>query len=120
MEEKRKRKRLELTVRLQLEYINEREEKASKEVLIEVSDISSGGIGFRSREKLDAQGFYNTKMVIWTKEVIPCVIHVVREDEEANGIYHYGGVFVGMNEIDQRKIDIYQMIKELEEANENR
>lgn len=115
MEEKRKRKRLELTVTLKLEYLNDNSEKASKEVNIEVSDISSGGMGFRSNEKLDADGFYDTQMVIWTKEVIPCVIHIVREAQNADGSYQYGGVFVGMNEIDQRKIDIYQMIAELQQ-----
>lgn len=115
MEEKRKRKRLELTVTLQLEYINDQAEKDSKEVEIEVMDISSGGMGFRSKEKLDSDGFYDTEMVIWTKEVIPCVIHIVREVAEEDGSYQYGGVFVGMNEIDQRKIDIYQMIAELQE-----
>lgn len=114
MEEKRRHKRLELTVSLQLEYLNEQSEKDSREVVIEVSDISSNGIGFFSHEKLDTDGFYNTQMVIWTKEVIPCVIHVVRETAE-EGRYHYGGIFVGMNEIDQRKIDIYQMIEELEQ-----
>lgn len=115
MEEKRKRKRLELTVTLQLEYLNDKSEKASKEVEIEVSDISSSGMGFCSKEKLDADGFYDTQLVIWTKEVIPCVIHIVREVQNEDGSYQYGGVFVGMNEIDQRKIDIYQMIAELQQ-----
>lgn len=117
MEEHRKRERLELTVTLQLEYINEQSENASKEIEVEVLDISSTGIGFRSNEKLDAEGFYNTKVAIWTKEVIPCVIRVVRETTEADGRYYYGGAFVGMSEIDQSKINNYHMIEELGREN---
>lgn len=114
MEERRTSKRLELTVTLKLEYIHGQTQKAEKNVTIEVLDLSSKGIGFRSKEKLDVEGFYDTKMIIWTKEVIPCVMQIIREVSEADGIYHYGAVFVGMSEINQQKIDTYQMIDEIE------
>lgn len=42
------------------------------------------------------------------------VIHIVREAAETDGIYRYGAVFVGMSEIDQQKINTYQMISEKE------
>lgn len=112
MEERRTSRRLELTVTLKLEYIHEQDKKAYRDVTIEVLDLSSRGIGFRSKEKLDVQGFYDTKMVIWTKEVIPCVMQIVREASETDGVHRYGAVFVGMSGINQQKIDNYQMIQE--------
>lgn len=115
MDERRMSKRLELTVTLKLEYIHKQAEKSAKDITIEVTDLSSRGIGFRSKEKLDVEGFYDMNMKIWTKEVIPCVIHIVREAAEADGMYRYGAVFVGMSEINQQKINTYQMISEKED-----
>lgn len=117
MEEKRRNKRLELTVTLKLEYLDEAvDETRSKYVEIQVIDLSRSGIGFSSAEKLDPDGFYDTKMEIWTKEIIPCVIHIIRERDNGDGTYQYGGIFTGMNDIDKRKIDIYQMFEEAQNA----
>lgn len=112
MQEKRKYKRLELKVTIQLESIDYGQ-KTARNVEVKVKDISRAGIGFNCSEKLGVDGFYNTMLEIWTKEVIPCVIHIVREASLESGEYNYGGTFVGMSEIDQRKIDIYQLIEEL-------
>jgi len=116
MEEKRKSKRLELKVTLELEYLDEAAGTTkSKTVEIQVIDLSRSGIGFTSAEKLDPDGFYDTKMEIWTKEIIPCVIHIIRESENEDGTYKYGAIFTGMNDIEKRKIDIYQMLAEMQE-----
>ncbi len=114
MEEKRKYRRLDLSVTLKLEYINDASEKAVREVEVEVFDLSRAGIGFHSKEKLDPDGFYDTNMVIWTKEIVPCVIHIVREVPDETG-YRYGGLFVGMNDIEQRKINIYELFDEMQQ-----
>ena len=112
MDERRLNKRLELAVTLKLEYIYKQAEKSTKDITIEVIDLSSSGIGFRTKEKLDVEGFYDTQMKIWTKEVIPCVMQIVWEAAETDSMYRYGAVFVGMSEIDQQKINTYQMISE--------
>lgn len=112
MEEKRRSRRREISVTIQLDCLNEKDEKVTKDLPIEVMDISSKGIGFLSKEKLDADGYYNTKMEIWTKEVIPCVIHIVRE-EEVDGVYHYGGMFVGMSSQERWRIDVYEIVEDM-------
>ncbi|MCI9612981.1 MAG: PilZ domain-containing protein [Eubacterium sp.] len=109
--ERRSGKRLELTVTLNLKCVQDHTEK---EILIKVTDLSCTGMGFRSMEKLDVKGYYDTNMVIWTKEVIPCVIQIVRETQEDDGTYRYGAMFIGMSEINQQKIHTYQMIDEIE------
>lgn len=117
MDERRKRKRLELLVTLQLEYLNEQPKSSAKEIEVDVADISSTGIGFRSSEKLDTEGYYNTMVTIWTKETIPCVIQIVREVKEESGNYFYGAAFIGMSEIDQSKINNYSMIEQFGQDN---
>ena len=115
--EKRKYKRLELHVSIQLEALQDASggnAEAEKELEVTVTDLSGGGIGFDSTAKLQKGQYYNTNMAIWTKEIIPCVVEIVRE-VESDGIYHYGGIFIGMNDIDKRKIYVYQLIAEMEE-----
>ncbi len=107
--ERRSGKRLELTVTLKLKSV---QGDAEKEIFINVTDLSCTGIGFHSREKLEIDGYYDTNMVIWTKEVIPSVIQIVREEKQDDGTYHYGAMFIGMSEINQQKIHTYQMIED--------
>ena len=118
MQEKRKYRRLELHVSVKLEAMDDSVPEDEKEFGVNVTDLSSGGIGFESPVKLKRGEYYNTQMEIWTKEVISCIIETVREVER-DGVYHYGAIFIGMNDIDKRKIYVYQLIDEIEsEKNE--
>ena len=65
-------------------------------------------VSFFRRKKLKAGGFYNTKIQIWTKDIIEAIIKIVRRKDE-NGLYHYGATFVGMIDKDALKIDVYEM-----------
>lgn len=112
MEEKRKNKRLDLDVNVQLERLDEDGVTTLKFVHVDVTDISKSGIGFACKKKLEMNSYYDAKIQIWTKEVVDAVIQIVRSEEKPDG-FHYGGVFIGMTDTDALKIDIYQIFNEL-------
>lgn len=112
MEEKRKHKRLELDVNVQLERLDEDDVTTLKYVHVDVTDISRSGLGFRCAKELEIGSYYDTKIQIWTKEVVNVVVEIVRRIENADG-YQYGAVFVGMTDTDALKIDIYQIFNDL-------
>lgn len=115
MEERRERrrcKRLELDVVLQLERLDEADITTVKYAHVEVHDLSKTGIGFRSKQELEIGSMYNTRLQIWTKETIEAIVKVVHREKKEDGVYQYGGQFVGMNDPDALKIEIYQMFND--------
>ena len=112
MEEKRKHKRLDIDVSVQLERLDEEGITTLKYVHVDVTDISRSGIGFKANVPLELHTDYDTKIQIWAKEVVDAVIEIVR-CEEKEGVYHYGAVFIGMTDTDALKIDIYQIFNDL-------
>ena len=105
MEEKRKNKRLDLDVNVQLERLDEDGVTTLKFVHVDVTDISKSGIGFDCKKKLEMNSYYDAKIQIWTKEVVDAVIQIVRSEEKPDG-FHYGGVFIGMTDTDALKIEM--------------
>ena len=67
MEEKRKHKRLELDVNVQLERLDEDDVTTLKYVHVDVTDITRSGLGFRCAKELAIGSYYDTKIQIWTK-----------------------------------------------------
>ena len=112
MEEKRKHKRLDLDVTVQLERLDKDGVTTLKFVHVDITDLSRSGIGFRSNQELEVGTYYDTKLTIWTKEIIDAVIEIVRRNDEEDG-YSYGAEFIGMTDTDALKIDIYQIFNEL-------
>ncbi len=112
MEEKRKHKRLDLDVTVELERLDKDGVTTLKYVHVDITDLSRSGIGFRSSQSLEVGTYYDTKLTIWTKEVIDAVIEIVRCSEVEDG-YAYGAEFIGMTDTDALKIDIYQIFNEL-------
>ena len=84
MEEKRKHKRLDLEVRIELERLDQ-----------------------------EVDTYYDTKIQIWTKEVVDAVVQIVRRQELPDGTYKYGGSFIGMTDTDALKIDSYQIFNDV-------
>ena len=111
-EEKRKHKRLELDVTVELERLDEDGVTTLRYSHVEVVDISRTGIGFKAGQRLEVGTHYNTKIQIWTKEIIDVVIEIVRCEELEDG-YRYGGIFIGMSNTDALKIDIYQIFNDI-------
>jgi len=115
MQEKRKNKRLDLEVSVELERLDEEEHVTTiKFVHVDVTDISRAGIGFHSSKEMAANTFYNAKIQIWTKEIINAVVQIVRCVPDGEDGYQCGGVFVGMQESDALKIDIYAIFNDEE------
>lgn len=113
MQERRKYKRLDIDVSIQLRKLPRENQSPAEEIGIEVCDISRVGMGFVAEQKLEVGSFYDAKITIWTKEVLQTVIEVVRVMPKPDG-YMYGATFVGMPEKDALKIDIYQLFHEEE------
>lgn len=111
MEEKRRDKRLDLTVSIQLERLDKDDITTVKYVNVDVKDLSRSGIGFQTTQKLEIGTYYDTQIQIWTKEVVNAVIEIVRREEVEDG-YRYGCIFIGMTDPDALKIDIYQIFNE--------
>ena len=61
MEEKRKNKRLDLDVNVQLERLDEDGVTTLKFVHVDVTDISKSGIGFDCKKKLEMNSYYDAK-----------------------------------------------------------
>lgn len=112
MEEKRRHKRLELDVSVQLEKLDKDGITTLKYIHVDVTDISRSGLGFKTSKKLETGTYYDTKIQIWTKEVVDAVIEIIRS-EEIEGGYKYGGAFLGMSDTDALKIDIYQIFNDI-------
>lgn len=70
MEERRKHKRLDLEVMVELERLDEESVTTLKYVHVEVTDISRSGLGFKSKEILrlgaiTIQGFRSGRKKLW-------------------------------------------------------
>lgn len=107
MDERRKAKRIELSAKLYLERVDVSENPS--QVDIEVYDISTSGIGFKCVETLSIGGVYDADLTLWTKDVIHTFIQIVRISKFGDS-YQYGGVFIGMPEIDSKRIQIYDTV----------
>ncbi len=111
-QERRRHKRLDLEVSVELERLDEGGVTTLKYATVNVVDISKSGVGFTSNEVLEVGSFYDVKLQIWTKEVINAVVEIVRRSKQEDGAYSYGSSFVGMPETDSLKIEIYQIFNE--------
>ena len=72
MEEKRKHKRLDLYVDVQLERLDEEGVTTLKYVQVDVTDISRSGIGFNAKTQLSVGTYYNTKSCIYRNDRYGC------------------------------------------------
>ena len=106
--ERRLDKRTELPSRLVIKRLDD---DSSKEVTIDITDLSKSGIGFECEEALQIGEVYETYLTIWTEEVIHAFLRIVRIDLKDKG-YGYGAVFVGMPEMDSSRIGVYQIVND--------
>lgn len=107
-QEKRKNKRTELLSKLVLKRLDG---SGVEEVGIEVSDVSKTGVGFYSNTALEIGGVYESYLTIWTKEVLHAFVEIVRIEKEKDR-YSYGGIFIGMPEMDAARIEVYQTVED--------
>lgn len=113
MDERRKNKRIELEAKLLMKRLDSA--GVSGEVDIEVVDVSKTGIGFNCSTPLEIGAVYEANLTIWTKETIHAFIEIVRIIKENNGTFSYGGIFIGMPEMDAARIMVYDTISSAQE-----
>ena len=105
MEEKRKAKRIALEGNLAM---NRLDGGKTEIVPIQIVDVSKTGIGFECARELAIGSLYALELVLWTKEKIDTFINITRCNVSGNKKI-YGATFVGINEADACKIEIYDM-----------
>ncbi len=111
MEERRKSKRTELQSKLIVKRLDSGEHK---EILIDVVDVSKSGIGFTCKEPLNIGAVYESYLTIWTQEVLHAFLEIVRIEKKGSG-FGYGGIFIGMPEMDAARIEVYDTVETLNE-----
>ena len=111
MEEKRRARRLPVTMELDVsslfkqDNVNVKLDNAS----IEVVDISKEGIGFVSKSVLPIGYYFNTKIYLGDSEsALYCVVKIIRSVELEDGMIRYGCEFVGFPSVLSFIIDEYE------------
>ena len=107
MEERRKNKRIELESCLIIKRLDNA--ASSEEVSFDIIDVSRTGVGFTSDKPLQIGAVYEAFLTIWTKEVLHAFIEIVRIVKE-DATYSYGGIFIGMPEMDAARIEVYDTV----------
>ncbi len=107
MDDRRKNRRIELEAKLIIKRLDSG--MTSQEVSIEVLDVSKSGIGFTCVKPLEIGAVYEAYLTIWTKETIHAFIEIVRIVKESD-TFAYGGIFIGMPEMDAARIEVYDTI----------
>ena len=82
-----------------------------QEVSIDIVDVSPNGVGFLCKEVLSIGAVYESKLRIWTHEVLHAFLQIVRIEMKGDS-YTYGAVFIGMSESDAARIRVYQTIND--------
>lgn len=113
MEERRKNKRMELSSKLLIKRLDA--EGATREVDIDVVDVSKTGVGFLCSEALEIGAVYEAFLTIWTKEVIHSFIEIVRIEKREDNRFTYGSIFIGMTETEASRIETYSTIESMED-----
>lgn len=106
MDERRKAKRIELDAKL---FVKRLDKDEAQELNIDVFDISTSGIGFDCNEALTIGAVYEADLTLWNKDVIHSFIEIVRISK-MDSSYRYGGIFIGMPEMDLKRIEIYDTV----------
>lgn len=113
MENRRKSNRRELTSQLVLTKLSGG--GSNEKVEIDIVDVSKTGIGFTCETALEIGEVYETYLRIWTQEVLHAFLEIVRIEKKEANLYAYGGIFIGMPEMDAARIEVYDTVESLNE-----
>lgn len=114
MEERRKNRRMELSSKLLIKRLN----GPAEEITIEVSDVSKTGIGFTCDSQLTIGTVYEAYLTIWMKEQLHIFLEIIRIDKIDDNKYNYGAIFIGMPEMDSKRIEIYDTMDTMENTDQ--
>lgn len=116
-QERRRANRMDIDVSIKLSSVRNKgkHDDLNKEAFeVEVVNISKDGLAFQSPEKLELNTYYDTTVLLWTKEKFQTVIEIVRMENYGEEQTLYGCRFIGIMPSDQLKIQIYEMVNEME------
>ncbi|MCM1387121.1 MAG: PilZ domain-containing protein [Bacillus sp. (in: Bacteria)] len=111
MEERRRNRRMELTSRLLIKNLTG---TGNEEVSIEVTDMSKTGVGFICESRLDLGTVYEAFLTIWMKESLHAFLEIVRIEKLEDNKYNYGAIFIGMSEMDTKRIEVFDTMGSME------
>lgn len=118
MQEKRKSKRLDIDVKIKLNSVKNLKNVTNMNkdnIDVNLVNISRDGLAFKSSEELKLNTFYDVNIVLWTKETFKSVIEIVRmENPDNEDEILYGCRFIGIKPADQLKIQIYEILNDVE------
>lgn len=116
MEEKRKYKRLPISLKLEVSEVFKQNNDVIRDLNaeIEVFDISKNGIGFRTTTLIPEGYYFNATMTLESSEQkLMTVVKILHRFDLADGMYRYGCEFTGMAGIfDFVFTDYEQMVEE--------
>ena len=115
LEEKRNSMRMSLSAQLLIKNMGDN--SLEEEVEIEVLDVSKTGVGFICDRPLEIGAVYETNLKIWTDEVIHAFLKVVRIEQTKEEKYICGTIFIGLPEMNAKRIEVYDMLKRMEMGN---
>ena len=113
MEEKRKSVRTDMESTLVIKRLDPNDKLTGDIVSIDVQDVSKTGVGFICKEVLQIGAVYEANLTIWTKEVLHAFLRIVRIELKDTS-FMYGASFVGMPELESKRIEVYQFFNENE------
>ena len=112
MEERRKNRRMELASKLLIKNLSGSTEE---EVKIEITDVSKTGVGFICDSPLNIGTVYEAFLTIWMKETIHVFLEIVRIEKLEDNKYSYGTIFIGMSEMDKKRIEVFDTMGNMEQ-----
>lgn len=102
MEERRRAKRMPVTMSLEILnlYKQDNVQVSNLHAPIEVTNISKTGMGFISESILPIGYYFNANINLGdSKDILHCVIQIVRSQQLEDNKTTYGSEFVGMADI---------------------
>lgn len=117
MEEKRKSKRLELNAVLKLNQLKTKKDisgLSKDEFSVNILNVSTGGVAFKSKEELRLNTYYDLHLVLWTKSSFDTVIEIVRMENMGGDEILYGCRFIGMKPSQEMEIQIYEVLQDIQ------
>ena len=118
MSEKRRATRMKMDAVLKLNSIQtmrDTEGLSHEEFTVNVLNVSTSGVAFKSTQELKLNTYYDLELVLWTKTTFNSVIEVVRMESIGNGDILYGFRFIGMKPSQELEIQIYEALQSIEE-----
>ena len=88
----------------------------TENVEIDVLNVSKTGVGFICAAPLLIGEVYEADLKIWTDEIIHAFLKVVRIEQTEDGRYMCGTIFIGLPEMNAKRIEIYDLLNRIDEG----